>query len=52
MTTPHAPAYARETWQTLEPYHGAVYFSPEAHAAYAALGVESGPGYFASRAAA
>jgi hypothetical protein len=52
MTTTHAPAYARETWQTLEPYHGAVYFSPEAHAAYAALGVASGPGYFASRAAA
>ncbi|MGW1950799.1 SCO6745 family protein [Streptomyces sp. NPDC001940] len=52
MTTTHPPAYARETWQTLEPYHGAVYFSPEAHAAYAALGVESGPGYFASRAAA
>ncbi|MFD0065478.1 hypothetical protein [Streptomyces sp. NPDC056690] len=52
MTTTHAPAYARETWQTLEPYHGAVYFSPEAHAAYAALGVDGGPGYFASRAAA
>ncbi|RFC69743.1 hypothetical protein [Streptomyces sp. AcE210] len=52
MTTTHVPAYARETWQTLEPYHGAVYFSPEAHAAYAALGVEGGPGYFASRAAA
>ncbi|WP_406384500.1 MULTISPECIES: SCO6745 family protein [unclassified Streptomyces] len=30
----------------------ALQFSPEAHAAYAALGVESGPGYFASRAAA
>ncbi|MFH8735371.1 MULTISPECIES: SCO6745 family protein [unclassified Streptomyces] len=52
MTTTHAPAYARRTWQTVEPYHGAVYFSAEAHAAYAALGVESGPGYFASRAAA
>ena len=25
MTTTHAPAYARETWQTLEPYHGVVY---------------------------
>jgi hypothetical protein len=43
---------ARSTWQVLEPYHGAVYFSPEAHAAYAELGVDSRAGYFASRAAA
>ena len=43
---------ARATWQMLEPYHGAVYFSPEAHAAYAELGVDSRAGYFASRAAA
>jgi hypothetical protein len=42
----------RETWQTLEPYHGAVYFSPEAHAAYGELGVVGQAGYFASRAAA
>ncbi|MHA6762485.1 SCO6745 family protein [Streptacidiphilus sp. PAMC 29251] len=43
---------ARATWQVLESYHGAVYFSPEAHAAYAELGVDSRVGYFASRAAA
>jgi helix-turn-helix protein len=51
-TTQAAPAYARETWQTIEPYHGAVYFSPEARTAYADLGVDGQPGYFASRAAA
>ncbi|MFG2882555.1 hypothetical protein ACGFYV_09570 [Streptomyces sp. NPDC048297] len=46
------PPHVRETWQTLEPYHGAVYFSPEAHAAYAESGVVGRAGYFASRAAA
>ncbi|OQR65791.1 hypothetical protein B6E66_01555 [Streptomyces maremycinicus] len=45
-------ALARKTWRTLEPYHGAVYFSPEAAAEYAALGVDARAGYFASRSAA
>jgi hypothetical protein len=43
---------ARKMWRTLEPYHGLVYFAPEAAAAYAALGVHGRDGYFASRAAA
>lgn len=45
-------ALARTTWRTLEPYHGAVYFSPEAAERYAALGVDARTGYFASRSAA
>ncbi|MFJ4200476.1 hypothetical protein ACIP2Y_12720 [Streptomyces sviceus] len=45
-------AYARETWRTLEPYHGAVYFSPEAAGRYGELGVDARTGYFASRSAA
>ncbi|WP_333737684.1 SCO6745 family protein [Streptomyces sp. IBSBF 2806] len=45
-------AFARETWRTVEPYHGAVYFSPEAAAQYAELGVDARTGYFASRSAA
>ena len=52
MTTVE-PLLARKQHRTLEPYHGLVYFSPEAFAAYAALGVEDRQmGYFASRAAA
>jgi hypothetical protein len=43
---------ARQMWRTLEPYHGLVYFSHHAAAAYAALGIEGQAGYFASRAAA
>lgn len=43
---------ARQTWRTLEPYHGAVYFSPEAAGQYAELGVDARTGYFASRSAA
>jgi hypothetical protein len=39
-------------WRTLEPYHGLVYFAPEAAAAYASLGITGRDGYFASRAAA
>ena len=46
------PPYARETWRTLEPYHGAVYFSPEAHARYGELGSAGQAAYFASRSAA
>ena len=43
---------ARKMWRTLEPYHGLIYFAPEATAAYEALGVTGRDGYFASRAAA
>ena len=42
---------SRKMWRTLEPYHGLVYFAPEAAAAYQALGVEGLDGYFASRSA-
>ena len=45
------PVMARKMWRTLEPYHGLIYFAPEATAAYEALGVEGFRGYFASRAA-
>jgi hypothetical protein len=45
------PIVARKTWRTLEPYHGLVYFAPEATERYAALGVEGRDGYFASRSA-
>jgi hypothetical protein len=44
---------ARKTWRTLEPIHGAIYFSPDATAVYAGLGLGEGRmGYFASRSAA
>jgi hypothetical protein len=44
---------ARKMHRTLEPYHGFVYFAPEAHEAYAALGLtDRRMGYFASRSAA
>ncbi len=46
------PLLARKMWRTLEPYHGLIYFAPEADEAYAALGIEGQAGYFASRAAA
>jgi hypothetical protein len=46
------PVLARKMWRTLEPYHGLIYFTPEAQAAYAPFGVEGRGGYFASRAAA
>ncbi len=46
------PLMARKMWRTLEPYHGMIYFAPEAAAAYEALGVKGFDGYFASRAAA
>lgn len=46
------PVMARKMWRTLEPYHGLIYFAPEATAAYEALGVTGFDGYFASRAAA
>ncbi|HET6705435.1 SCO6745 family protein [Amycolatopsis sp.] len=43
---------ARRTWRLLEPYHGMIYFAPEAAAAYAELGLTGRAGYFASRSAA
>jgi hypothetical protein len=44
---------ARFLWQRLEPYHGLIYFVPEADRQYTALGLDAGMmGYFASRAAA
>ncbi len=46
------PITARKTWRTLEPYHGLVYFCPEATDAYATLGITGFDGYFASRSAA
>src|SRR5688572_18337911 len=45
------PVVARKLSRSLEPYHGIVYFLPEATEAYARLGVEGRDGYFASRAA-
>jgi hypothetical protein len=46
------PVVARKTWRTLEPFHGLIYFAPEATERYAALGIDGRAGYFASRAAA
>jgi hypothetical protein len=47
------PVIARKTWRTLEPYHGAIYFVPEAAEEYRSVGVDDRmSGYFASRSAA
>lgn len=47
------PVIARKTWRTLEPYHGAIYFVPEAAEEYRVVGVDDRmTGYFASRSAA
>ncbi len=47
------PALARSTWRRLEPVHAMIYFAPEAHERYTAIGLrERHVGYFASRAAA
>ena len=47
------PIIGRKTWRTMEPYHGAIYFAPEAREEYAKLGLdERMVGYFASRSAA
>jgi hypothetical protein len=43
---------ARQAWRRLEPVHGMIYFVPEARKRYAALGLDSASGYFASRSAA
>jgi hypothetical protein len=42
---------ARKTWRTLEPFHGMIYFVPEAAGEYGRLGITGTAGYFASRAA-
>lgn len=47
------PVIARKQWRTLEPFHGMIYFVPEADERYQAIGLEPGRmGYFASRSAA
>ena len=51
MPSPIDPTTARKVWRTLEPYHGMIYFVPEAAEAYARLGITGRHGYFASRAA-
>jgi hypothetical protein len=45
------PVLARKMSRSLEPYHGIIYFLPEATEAYATLGVTGRDGYFASRSA-
>jgi hypothetical protein len=50
--TPADLTRARKTWRTVEPFHGMIYFVPEAAERYAALGLTGSTGYFASRAAA
>src|SRR6476469_4674961 len=45
------PIVAHKMSRSLEPYHGIVYFLPEAAEAYARCGVEGRDGYFASRSA-
>jgi hypothetical protein len=45
------PVLARKMSRSLEPYHGIIYFLPEATEAYARLGVTGRDGYFASRSA-
>lgn len=52
MSTSADAVRARRCWRTLEPYHGFVYFAPEAAEEYAKLGVEGRTGYFLSRSAA
>ena len=48
-----SPIDARRTWRSMEAVHGMIYFTPDAPAAYAAIGITSNrTGYFASRAAA
>lgn len=46
------PSRARDMWKVLEPYHGMIYFAPEAREAYAEAGLKGyWMGYFASRSA-
>jgi hypothetical protein len=46
------PAVVRQAWRAAEVLHGQIYFAPEAHERYAALGLDARAGYFASRSAA
>ncbi|RZU48357.1 hypothetical protein EV385_0070 [Krasilnikovia cinnamomea] len=46
------PAAARLAWRATEPLYGLIFFVPEAHERYAALGIPEPMGYFASRGAA
>jgi hypothetical protein len=47
------PSIARRTFRSVEPIHGMIYFSPDAHAEYTRLGLKGRRmGYFASRSAA
>jgi hypothetical protein len=46
------PGVVRQAWRSAEALHGLIYFAPEAHERYAALGLDARSGYFASRAAA
>lgn len=46
------PQTVRRTWQTLEPVHGMIYFTPHAPPEYESLGLHGRQQYFASRAAA
>ena len=47
MTNPDTAAtLARKCWRTLEPYHGMIYFVPEAAEQYSAIGVDGRSGYF------
>jgi GNAT superfamily N-acetyltransferase len=46
------PIVARKVRHTTEPYHGLIYFVPEAASRYAELGIDGFAGYFGSRAAA
>ncbi|MEY2431001.1 MAG: hypothetical protein QOC92_726 [Acidimicrobiaceae bacterium] len=45
------PVLAHKMSRSLEPYHGVIYFLPEATEEYARLGVTGRDGYFASRSA-
>ena len=45
------PVLARKMSRSLEPYHGVIYFLPEAAEQYGHLGITGRDGYFASRSA-
>ncbi|HUY66782.1 MAG TPA: hypothetical protein VMV06_08185 [Acidimicrobiales bacterium] len=48
---PLSPLTARKTWRTVEPFHGMIYFAPEAGESYERLDLRPESGYFASRSA-
>jgi hypothetical protein len=45
------PAAVRLAWRVTEPLHAMVYFVPEAHEQFAAVGAKGAAGYFCSRSA-